>query len=321
MTGYDLVTMGETMLRLMPTDGRRLGQTDRFEVSFGGAESNVAANLARLGRRSAWFSHLPDNPLGQQLAGMLRGHGVDTSAVKFVAGERLGTYFIEAGGPPRGIRVWYDRKGSAASKIGPADLPQALISQSRWCHLTGISPALSASCHDATLAAARLAQATPGCKLSFDVNYRALLWAPQEAAAVLEPLCQMADVVFVARRDAALLFGVESGSALGTAQALQDRWQGTVFVSDGDQGAFGADAQGVYHAPAYTTEIVDRIGAGDAFASGIIDQLLDGADLPTALRFGAALAALKLSVHGDIAFVNRAEVQTLVQSRSSGLHR
>jgi len=317
---YEVITLGETMLRLGPPGGLRLGQSSTLELSFGGAESNVAANLARLGRRVSWWSRLPDHPLGRQLVATLRGHGVHTDDVLFCDGERLGAYFIEIGTSPRGIRVWYDRAHSAASRMQPEHLPQGWLGGGRWLHLTGITPALSESCYATVQHAVSYAR-SHDVTLSFDVNYRALLWSPEVAAQRLEPFCRAADVVFIALRDAANLFGIEGDSAADVARRLQSDWGGTLIVTAGDTGSAACDGSGVYTAQAYPAVITERIGAGDAYASGVIDRLLDAAPLPEALQFGSALAAMKLTIHGDIAQVTRDEVMQLVTAQTRDLRR
>lgn len=321
MTGtYDLLTLGETMLRLSPPDNLRFGQSVSLMLRFGGAESNVAANLARLGRRVSWWSRLPDNPLGHQLIDDLRGHGVFTDDVLFCPGERLGTYFIEYGTPPRGIKVWYDRANSAASKMRPDDVPDSWLDSGRWLHLSGITPALSDTCHETMQHVVNRAKIN-NTTLSFDVNYRSLLWSPDVAARCLQSFCRAADVVFIALRDAAQLFGVVEDTAAGVAQRLQSDWGGTVIVTAGDAGSAACDGKDVYTAAAYPAVIIDRIGAGDAFASGVLDRLLDGVPLPDALRFGAALAALKLTIPGDVAQVVRDDVAQLLSAQSQYLRR
>lgn len=316
---FDIVTLGETMLRIVPPPPLRLGQSEMLALSFGGAESTVAANLAWLGHRSAWFSRVPDNPLGRQLVRTLRGYGVDCDDVVFDPQARLGLYFVELGPAPRGIQVWYDRKHSAASLMRPEEIPAGWIEQARWLHLTGITPALSDTCAQTTHAALDRARAA-GLTVSFDVNYRALLWPPQAAGAALEPLCKAADITFVARRDADALFGIK-GEPSDVARTLYGRWGGTVIVTSGEQGAAAYDGTAAYHVDAIPTTLVDRLGAGDAFTSGVIDQLRAGAPLETALRFAAALAAIKLSLSGDIALVTRAEIERVMRDQSALLRR
>lgn len=307
------------MLRLAPPDGQRLEQAERLELAFGGAESNVAINLARLGKTAAWYSRLPDHPLGRRAVAEVRKHGVHVESVTWAPGERLGVYFIEYGPSPRGIQVWYDRAGSAASRMQPADLPLDVLGAARWLHVTGITPALSASCAETTRAAVAFA-AQHGLTISFDVNYRAGLWTPQTAAGTLAPFCRQAHYVFVAARDAAALWGAPE-DASEAAAILQREWGGAVLVTRGSAGAVCCEGGAVHQTAAYSVDVADRIGAGDAFAAGAICRLLEGAALPDAQQFGAALAALKLTIPGDTALVTRAEVETLLASAGSTLKR
>jgi 2-dehydro-3-deoxygluconokinase len=307
---YDLFTLGETMLRFSPAGTARLEAAAELGVFVGGAESNVAVAAARMGKRVAWFSRLPAAPPGLIIANALRAHGVDVSLVQWAEGERVGLYYVEFAAPPRGIRVWYDRANSAASRMSPADLPLEAISHSRWLHLTGITPALSESCQAATEAALQHAKAS-GVRVSFDVNYRARLWPPTKAAACLDPLCAQADLALVALRDAHNLFGAPNDPT-EAARALAARWGGTVVVTAGELGVWAYQAGEVSHIPAFNVIVTDRLGAGDAFAAGLLTRLLEDAPLPDALRFGAALAALKLTIAGDLPLVSRSEVEALL---------
>src|SRR5690349_11697201 len=141
---YDVVTLGETMLRLTPPGMRRIEQAISLDIEIGGSESNTAVGLARLGLRVAWLSRLTDNPLGRLLAQTLAGHGVDTGWISWTDQDRIGLYFLEEGKAPRGSNVTYDRANSAMSRMQPADLPTDLFKsgQSKLLHLTGITPAL-----------------------------------------------------------------------------------------------------------------------------------------------------------------------------------
>ncbi len=315
----DVFTLGETMVRLSPPAPQRLEEGGQLFMNAGGTESNVAANLARLGKKTLWFSRLPDNPLGHYILMELRQHGVDTSTVQLVQNERMGLYFIEYGSAPRGIRVWYDRAHSAASHMTPADVPYEKLAQSRWLHLTGITPALSATCAETARAALEHAQKHQ-IPVSFDVNYRALLWSPETCAAAIEPFCQVAHITFVALRDAMTLFHT-SDNIHDALRDLQARWGGTVIITHGENGASAFDGKTISHAPAFPAEIVDRIGAGDAFVAGVLCRLLEDAPLDDALRFGTAMSALKLTLPGDIARITRAEVEDLIQGSGSALKR
>jgi 2-dehydro-3-deoxygluconokinase len=198
-TRYDFLTLGETLVRLSPPGVQRLDQARQFEVGIGGSELNVACLLARLGRRTAWVSRLPEGPLGRLVDGEARRHGVDTSYVKWVE-ARQGLMFFEAGPQPRNARVIYDRKNSAASgmSIDDADWP-ALIASSARVHLSGITPALSASCKAVVLEVAALAGRAKK-PLSYDLNYRSTLTTPKEAEAVLAAVAPHLELVVLAER-------------------------------------------------------------------------------------------------------------------------
>lgn len=319
MAALDLFTFGECLLRLTAPEPLRLEQATALEVHIAGAESNLAVALARLGKRVAWFSRLPDTPSGQLALNFIRQHGVETSDVLCVPDERMGLLFLERGAAPRPTRVWYDRANSAASRLEPSDLPALRLAQARWLHFTGITPALSDSCL-ATCQAA-LAQARQhNLSISFDVNYRSALWAPAHARKTLLPFCQAADVVFVASRDAAAVFEV-GGSAAAQAEYLHRLWSGTVIVTDGERGAAACSPSGTAMCPAFPVQIVERLGAGDAFAAGVLCCLMENAPLTEALRFGTAMAALKLSMRGDAALIRRGEVEALLAGSGTALQR
>src|ERR1700688_1188085 len=172
---YDFLTLGETLVRLSPPGMQRLDQARQFEIGIGGSELNVASMLARLGRRTAWVSRLPEGPLGRIVDGEARRHGVDTRFVRWIAEARLGLMFFEPGPAPRNARVIYDRKHSAASELGFEDAPwEALIAASARIHLSGITPALGPSCRALVGHVAQLAAAA-GKPVSYDLNYRATL--------------------------------------------------------------------------------------------------------------------------------------------------
>ncbi len=191
---FDLVTLGETMIRLSPPVPQRLEQAAVLEVNIGGAESNIAIALARLGFRTAWLSRLPDNAWGQRIVCTLRAHGVDVSGVVWATGERVGTYFVEYGSPPRPIRVLYDRADSAMSRMQPDEVAWHVVERGRVIHCTGITPALSPSCAEVVWKMMRRAR-EQGALVSFDLNYRALLWSPAAAAAALDGYCRLAHLV------------------------------------------------------------------------------------------------------------------------------
>jgi 2-dehydro-3-deoxygluconokinase len=318
---YDLITLGETMWRLSAPGHTRLDVTATLEVNVGGAESNLAIALARLGKRVAWWSRLPDNPLGQHIAQTLRTFGVDVSGIYWQKDARLGTYFIEFGSAPRPTQVVYDRANSAASQMQPGDFDWSVFGRTRRLHLTGITPALSASCLETVRTAIREAN-NAGVPVSFDLNYRAKLWSWDECRPVMDELASQCQMVIGATRDAQnLVSDTIEGEPL--VRRLHERWQGaTVILTKGAEGPVAFDGTDFYHVPAFTgVQIVDRIGAGDAFDAGLLCALLDGKTLPEAMRYGNAVAALKMTMFGDIALVRRDEVEALLAEESTDIRR
>jgi 2-dehydro-3-deoxygluconokinase len=315
----EIVTIGEVMLRLSVRSGDRLDSAPTFEVHVGGAEANTAAALAALGRSVAWVSVLPDNSLGRRVAAALRSLDVDIESVRWAEGARLGTFFVELSEPPRPIRVLYDRSGSAASSMTPADVPWQRIDQSRLVHVSGITPALSPSCRTAvTELADRLRQS----KVAFavDVNYRAQLWSALEARRCLEEVAAGADVVVCTAEDARDVFDIEE-SPEHAASALADRLgAGRLVITDGPEGAWWREGTSSGHVPAIPATVVDRLGAGDAFTAGVIDGVLDG-DLEAGVRRGVALGALALGTRGDQVRTSRAEVENLLRGEDRHIDR
>jgi 2-dehydro-3-deoxygluconokinase len=299
---YDFLTLGETLLRLSPPGMQRLDQARSFEVGIGGSELNVACVLARLGRRAAWVSRLPEGPLGRIVDGEARRHGVDTSFVRWIPQARLGLMFFEPGPAPRNARVIYDRKHSAAAELGFEDAPwEALIAASARVHLSGITPALGPSCRALVAHVAQLA-ATAGKKLSYDLNYRATLTNPAEARAMLEAVAPHLELFIVAERDARAVLGFAE-EAEKLAQAINARYGTPIVALTRGSGTEPGDillAHGaIRYAPRYATEIVDRIGAGDSFVAGLIHGLIAG-DFDLAIRLAAYAAAIGLATPGDI---------------------
>jgi 2-dehydro-3-deoxygluconokinase len=320
-TRYDLITLGETMWRLSPPDQIRLDIADTLDINVGGAESNLAIALARLGKQVAWWSRLPDNPLGRHVAQRVRTFGVDVSGVYWQSGARLGTYFIEFGAAPRPTQVVYDRANSAASQMQPDDFDWSVLKQARRLHLTGITPALSQSCLETVRRAIREAHEA-GVEISFDLNYRAKLWSWDECRPVMDELASQSHMVLGATRDAQnLIAETLEGEAL--VRRLHERWHGaTVIMTQGAEGAVAFDGKSCYDVTAFRdVQVVDRIGAGDAFDAGVLCALLDGKSLLEAMRYGHAVAALKMTMHGDMALVSRDEVEALLAEETTDVRR
>lgn len=312
---FDVTTIGEIMLRLSVPIGVRIETAAQFDVLPGGAEANVMAALARLGLRTAWCGALPDSPLGRLAANHLRMAGVNLEGVHWCSEGRMGVYFVEFASPPRATQVIYDRADSCAARMTPAQVHWEYLLNTRLIHLTGITPALSSGCLEVIKETVRRARER-GAALSFDVNYRARLWSAKEAVQTLAPLLEGCDLLFCNRLDAARLFGLE-GPAEEAVQRLAARTHARITVmAMGAEGAVAWDGAQIYHQPALPTAIVDRLGAGDGLAAGVLYGWLSG-DLRLGLRYGVALAALALSQQGDMIVTTRQEVESLLAGREA----
>jgi 2-dehydro-3-deoxygluconokinase len=317
----EVITFGEAMVRLAPPHFGRLETARSLDVEVGGAELNTAAGLVRLGRSAAWVSRLPEDPLGRLVAGRVREAGVDGRWVRFTPDGRCGLYFLEFGAAPRASSILYDRKDSAAARIAPGmfDWP-AVFAGARWFHVTGITPALSGTAAAAADEALRAARAA-NVRVSFDLNYRSKLWPPDEAARVLGDLLPLCDVLIAGEADAELLFGITGDDFAEVAAGLADRFGvGTVagtrreapVVWRNRLAAVAVAGGREYESAWHEVEVVDRLGAGDAFAAGLIHGLLDG-DVQKAVDYGAALGALKHTIPGDLPGVSAAEVEAVLK--------
>lgn len=308
---FDVVTLGETLLRLNPPDLDLLERTTVLEARIGGSESNTAVALSRLGLQVTWLSRLPDNPLAARILTELSGHGVDVGSVRRVPGERLGTYYYQPARAPRASRVWYDRADSAMARMRPEDLPDDVFraGAARLFHTTGITPGIGAAARATALAAMQRARGA-GWRVSFDVNHRAALWPPETARPVYEQALALADLVFVAERDVATLWPGYATDWRGLHARCP---QALLVVTRGAAGAAARLPDGTVHEqPAITAEVVDRLGRGDAFSAGFLCRWLEDGNAAEALRWGNAAAALKAAIPGDLALIDRREVEELL---------
>jgi 2-dehydro-3-deoxygluconokinase len=306
----DVVTLGEAMLRLSAAPGETLEAAPALEPRAAGAEANVAVTLARMGFRAAWISRLVDDPLGRRIAGEIRRHGVDVSAVVWTREGRTGLYFLEHGAAPRGATVYYDRAASAFAAITPEEIDWTFARGARWAHVTGITPALGPGC---AAAAGRLIEEVrrAGGRIAFDVNYRRKLWSPSRARAVLDPMLHGVDLLIITQNDARDVLGLDGPPEEQAAQA-KARWRArAAVVTAGAEGAYLAADGDTVAEPAIPGVEVDRIGRGDAFAAGLLWGALDD-DLRAGLRYGVALAALCQTYHGDVAWATREDVAAVI---------
>ncbi|WP_435159696.1 bifunctional 2-dehydro-3-deoxygluconokinase/2-dehydro-3-deoxygalactonokinase [Haladaptatus sp. DFWS20] len=315
----DLVTFGETMLRLSPPDRERIESTSTLELRAAGAESNVAIAANRLGANSMWASKLPDSPLGRRVVAGLRQYGIETDIAWSDEG-RQGTYYLEHGTEPRGTNVIYDRADAAVTTTEPADLPTDSIRNARIFYSSGITPALSPTL-ESTVGEVLAEAQDAGTTTAFDVNYRSKLWSPAEARDTLTDLFPAIDLLVTAERDARAVLG-RSGDAEEIARGLASEWAfETVVVTRGSEGSLAFHDGETFHQSAFDTETVDPIGTGDAFVGAFLACQLAGKDVATALEYGSATAALKRTIPGDVAVVTREEVERVLDSDVSEISR
>lgn len=286
----DLVSIGETMALVVPEHAEPLETAQAFRLDIGGAESNVACHLARAGRRTAWFGAVGDDALGRRVRAQVAACGVDVGQVRADPSAPTGVYLKDPG-----AGVSYYRRGSAASRLGPEALADLDWARIRIVHLSGISPALSTANAALVEAAIRTAH-REGVRVSFDVNFRPALWSASAAGAALRALAALADIVFVGLDEAAVIWG--TGDAGSVRDLLPDVPH--LIVKDADVSAteFAADTE--TRAPAHRVEVVEPVGAGDAFAAGWLDALLDEDPPEARLRRGHEFAIRALASTRDV---------------------
>jgi 2-dehydro-3-deoxygluconokinase len=321
----DTVVFGEILLRLSAPGRELMLQSGRLEVHVGGAEANVAVALANLGQTVRMASAVPDNPLGRAALTFLRGQGVDCSGIAQRDG-RMGLYFLTPGAGLRASEVVYDRAGSSFAEAGLDDFDwPVLFAGASRLHLSGITPALGPRSAGAAFAAAQAAKAA-GLAVSFDCNYRARLWQSWDSnpRVVLTRLVGAADVLFGNHRDIGLLldrdFGGEEREAALAAFAAFPNLRAIAStarqVEDADCHRLAAridTPDGAHRTEDVTVSgIIDRIGAGDAFAAGVLDGLIAGRDLDRTVRSALALACLKHSLPGDASLFRRADIDAFL---------
>ena len=334
-----VVTFGEIMLRLSPPGAERLLQSPTLSATFGGAEANVAVSLAHWGFESVYVSRVPPHALGDAAIRALRAEGVQTAAI-VRGGTRLGIYFAENGAGQRASTVVYDRTHSAISEIEPGAINWGqVLDGAAWFHVSGVTAALGAGPAHAVVAALAVARGA-GIRTSLDLNYRRKLWSESQAQATLRPVMKNVNVVFANEEDLQTSLGFHvSGIDVRTGRVDPAAYRDVISrvcelgpelvaitlresISASDNGwtavLGGTQLNEVLQGPRHDVRVVDRIGAGDAFAAGMIYALLTGREPLDALRFAVAAGALKHTVPGDFNRVSVEEVDRLAAGDGSG---
>ncbi len=336
-----VVTFGEVMLRLKAPGAERLFQSPALEATFGGAEANVAVSLASYGIPVSFVTALPPNPIADACIRELRGFGVDTSRI-VRAGDRIGVYYLDPGANQRASRVTYDRSGSSIATARGADFDwDGILEGAGWFHVTGVTPAISAAAAELALAGARAARAR-GLTVSCDYNYRKNLWRwGKTAPEVMRELVGCAHVGIANEEDCQKALGIDvAGVDVASGELDTSRYEAlaarvleefpnlkkqviTLRESrSADHNGWGACLHNrrefLVSRHYEITDIVDRVGGGDAFAGGLIYGLLAYGDDAKALEFATAASCLKHSIPGDYNRVTVAEVEGLMKGDASG---
>ena len=316
----DIVTLGESMVLLVPDRAGLLRYADRFERYVAGAESNTAIGLVRLGHSAGWISRVGADEFGACVRSTIRGEGVDTQHVRQDPAAPTAVFFKERRRPDE-TRVYYYRNGSAASKLSPNDLPEAYITQAEYLHLTGITPALSSSCHETVGSALQIAR-EGGTRVSFDPNLRLKLWSEDRARETLDRIIPSVDILLAGEEEAAILTGVSDVER--AARTLKDRGPDQVVIKQGSRGgtAVWGEAYNQIHHPAAEVTVVEEVGAGDAFNAGYLSGCLRGWTVEDSLHLATVMGALAVTAPGDVeGLPTWAEIQPYLDEESPSARR
>ena len=336
-----VITFGEVMLRLSPPGFTRFLQAERFNATVGGAEANVAVALAIYGLNSYFVSKLPRHEIGQSVINQLRRYGVGTDYI-IREGERVGLYFLENGASQRASKVIYDRAYSSITTLKTGELDwDNIFSGADWFHWSGITPALGENPRNSLVVACKVAK-SKGVTVSCDLNFRKKLWSEAEAQKNMIPLMQFVDVCFANEEDAQKSLGLrmeesdveqaslDESSYVRMARQLKSKFNFKA-VAITLRESFSASRNGWsalllddrdcstgYRSKKYDIQIVDRVGGGDSFASGLIYALLTKNNTRQALEFAVAASCLNQTIPGDFNLVSLEEIEKLAAGSGAG---
>jgi len=290
----EVVTFGETMALMMPVGTKGIEYNSQFSKSFGGAETNVAIGIARLGHRVGWFGRLGDDPFGRMIRKFLRGEGVDVSQVELSKDEPTGLMFREV--VLGNSSVYYYRKNSAASFMQPSHLNAEYIKQAKILHVTGITAALSKSCKETLIESIRIAREA-GVKVCFDPNLRLKLWTIKEARKILLDIAKQSDYFLPGMDELHMLYDTEDfGDIIRKLQELD----AVSIVKGGDNETFIVEKNKVSTVPYYKVDqVIDTVGAGDGFCAGFITGMLKNYTYTEAVRLGNLIGSMVIQMEGD----------------------
>jgi len=338
---HKVVTFGEIMLRLSTPGFTRFVQAQNFEATYGGGEANVAVSLANYGIDSFFVTKLPKHEIGQSAVNHLRRFGVNTNYIKR-AGERVGIYFLESGASQRASKVVYDRSNSAVTHVDAGDFNwDEIFEDCSWFHWTGITPALGLNAQTVLSEALKVAK-SKNVKVSCDLNFRKKMWSTEQAQSVMKPLMEYVDICIANEEDAEKSLGEKAGETnvekatideegyFNLAKLLKGKYnfeavaitlRESYSASRNGWSALLLDEKSCsepYRSKKYDIQIVDRVGGGDSFASGLIFGLLNYEDTKKSLEFAVGASCLKQTIPGDFNLVSVEEVEKLIGGDGSG---
>ncbi len=329
MKNKKVVTFGEVMLRLSTPGFARLIQAPSLNVTYAGAEANVAASLVQFGIPAAHVTRFPNNDLGFAAVEALRKVGVDTSHILY-GDERMGVYFLENGVMQRASRIIYDRFESAFMYIkkGAVDW-DTVLKDAAWFHYTGITPAISQGAADVCLEALKVAR-KKGLTVSGDINYRRNLWRYGKSAGDIMPgLVELTDILVAGSSDMESSMGIKSDSFEDACRQAFRKFPNLKKIAKTNRDSMSSshnkvsgkmfNGKKVLRSQTYDlTDIVDRVGAGDAFMAGLIFGWVSERDDQATLEFATAASAWKHSIEGDVNRATVAEIDALVKGENVG---
>lgn len=293
----DVITIGETMVLFTPDKPGPIRHANLFTMKFGGAESNVAIGLSRLGHKAGWISRVSDDEFGRAVLSFIRGEGVDVSTVSIDKDHPTGVYFKELR-RLNDVRVHYYRKGSAASHLTPDDIDESYISKAKYIHLTGITPALSDSSMQTMERVIEIAK-NHHVKVVFDPNYRKKLWDSHLARKTLLRFVSQADIVLPGILEGEFLFGKSQPEEI--AKEFLSMGPSLVVLKLGSKGAWYFTKESNKLVPGFQVEqVVDPVGAGDGFAAGFLSGVIRELSIEDAVKIGNAVGALVTMTNGDV---------------------
>lgn len=331
---FDLLALGEILLRLSPPNNERIVRGDVFEKQVGGAELNVVSGVSLLGLRSGIISRIPDSSIGIFAKNKIRFCGVSDDYLVYDHGKdaRMGVYYYENGAYPRKPGIVYDRQYSSMTRISPEEFPESLYDSARCFHVSGITLALSEECRRTGIEMIKRFKSR-GAQISFDVNFRGNLWTGEEARACIEGILPYVDIFFCSEDTARLTFGKEGDVKTIMKSFTKDypvsvvaSTQRTVHspkVHSFTSVIYDAGRDVYYEEEPYKNiEVVDRIGSGDAYVSGVLYGLLmEDGNCQKALQYGNASSAAKNTIPGDMPSLNLEEIQDIIEEHgNTGYH-